>query len=124
MNQKIKKKLPWIGVIVLVIILFVVLIINNNRPGELDSFARCISDSGAKFYGAFWCSACNSQKDLFGRSERLLPYVECSSSNGQSQTIVCQQAKIESYPTWEFNGQRQVGVMSLQALSEKTGCQL
>ncbi len=120
-----KKRLPWIGGAAIIILLIVVLVISNNRPGELDNFAQCISDSGTKFYGAFWCSACKSQKEMFGRSVRLLPYVECSTADGNSQTIVCQQAKIESYPTWEFpDGTSQVGVQSLQILADKTGCSL
>ena len=118
-----KKRLPWLAAVVVVAVLIVILIINNNQPGELDDFARCLGDNGAKFYGAFWCSHCQDQKEMFGRSERLLPYIECSTADGNNQTIVCQQAKVESYPTWEFaDGQRQTGVLSLETLAAKTGC--
>jgi hypothetical protein len=123
MNKKIKKRLPFIGIIVLVALLIVVALVNNNRPSKYDGFAKCIKNSGAKLFGTFWCSACNTQKEMFGRSERLLPYVECSTANGNSQTVVCQQSNIESYPTWEFpDGNRQKGVLSFEVLAEKTGC--
>ncbi len=76
---------------------------NNKIPGELDSFASCLKDKGATFYGAFWCPHCQAQKKLFGRSVSKLPYVECSLPSGSGQTQLCIDKKIESYPTWNFN---------------------
>lgn len=97
----------------------------EKQPGELDGFAQCINESGAKFYGAFWCPHCNDQKALFGNSAKLLPYVECSTPDRQNQTQECIDAGIQSYPTWEFSdGSRESGVVSLDQLSEITGCQL
>lgn len=98
---------------------------SSNQPGEHDSFAQCLQEEGATFYGAFWCPHCQDQKALFGRSEKHLPYVECSLPNGQGQTKECIDEGIESYPTWEFSdGSRVGGVMSLAELSKKTGCTL
>ena len=95
----------------------------QNQPGPYDAFARCIADSGAKFYGAFWCPHCQDQKKMFGQSARLLPYVECSTPNGQGTTIVCTQKNVTQYPTWEFaNGERQVGTMTFDELATKTNC--
>jgi thiol-disulfide isomerase/thioredoxin len=51
---------------------------NEKTPGKYDAFAQCISDSGAKFYGAYWCPHCQAQKLLFGKSVEKLPYVECA----------------------------------------------
>lgn len=95
------------------------------QPGQLDSFAQCLEEEGATFYGAFWCPHCAEQKRLFGKSEDALPYIECSTPDGQRQTPVCQEAGIQSYPTWEFaDGGRLTGVVQLEELAEKTGCQL
>ena len=69
---------------------------------NLDEFAKCIADSGAKFYGAFWCSHCKDQKDLFGDSAQYLPYVECSTPDGNNQLPVCADEGIKIYPTWRF----------------------
>lgn len=96
-----------------------------SEPGKYDAFAVCLKDKGAVFYGAFWCTHCQSQKKLFGLSQKLLPYVECSTPDGQSQTQACKDKKIESYPTWEFaDGSRLNGEIPLQQLADKTSCPL
>lgn len=97
----------------------------SGEPGKLDAFATCLKDKGLKFYGAFWCPHCQAQKKLFGSSERLLPYIECSTPDAQEQTAVCKEKEIESYPTWEFSdGTRQSGEITLEQLSEKSQCPL
>ena len=74
-------------------------------------------------YGAFWCSHCKNQKALFGKSWKYVDYVECSTPNGQSQTVDCINAGIQSYPTWEFaDGSRKTGEVPLQDLAETSGC--
>ena len=96
-----------------------------KMPDKLDDFAKCIKDSGATFYGAFWCPHCQDQKAEFGRSVQYLPYVECSTSDGQSALQVCIDANIESYPTWEFkDGSRELGRLELSVIAERTGCAL
>jgi hypothetical protein len=98
---------------------------NSGAPGKLDSFAQCINDSGAKFYGAFWCPHCQNQKDEFGKSAKLLPYVECSTPDGRSQLPICDEAGIKGYPTWRFSdGTELTGEISLEKLSEVTSCPL
>jgi hypothetical protein len=99
-------------------------VVTEPNP-SLDIFATCIADSGATFYGAFWCSHCNSQKDAFGSSQKLLPYVECSTPDGRGQNASCADAGVTAYPTWEFpDGSRQEGEVALATLAEKTGCEL
>ena len=90
-----------------------------------DNFTTCLKEKGAVMYGAFWCSHCQAQKKLFGTSEKLLPYVECSTADGKAQTQVCQDKNIEGYPTWIFaDGFRQASEMSFNDLSTKTSCAL
>ncbi len=96
-----------------------------SRPvyGNLDGFAKCLGPKGATFYGAFWCSHCKDQKDLFGTSAKYLPYVECSPPDGNGQLEVCNAAGIRGYPTWIFSdGTRIGGAQSLDYLASKTGC--
>lgn len=91
----------------------------------LDGFATCLKDAGATFYGAFWCPHCKAQKALFAGSVDLLPYVECSSADGKSQTQVCKDKNVESYPTWVFkDGTRLTGEVPLETLGQKTACTL
>ena len=94
------------------------------EPGKYDTFATCLAEKGAVFYGAFWCPHCQAQKKLFGSSEKLLPYVECSLPNSKP-TQQCIEKKIDSYPTWEFaDGSRLTGEIPLEVLAEKTSCAL
>ncbi|MCX6733215.1 MAG: thioredoxin domain-containing protein [Candidatus Peregrinibacteria bacterium] len=95
------------------------------KPGPYDEFTRCLSDKGAKFYGAFWCPHCQRQKALFGKSAPLLPYVECSTPDAKGLLPICQEKKIEGFPTWIFaDNTRLTGEIELQKLSEKTSCAL
>lgn len=94
-------------------------------PGRLDAFATCLGEKGATFYGAFWCPHCQAQKQMFGKSKDKLPYMECSTPDGQGQLAVCTDAGVTNYPTWVFaDGTRVSGEQQLPALAEKTGCEL
>ena len=111
--------------VVVVVVGITWLIRTPAKPGQLDGFAQCIVDSGAKYYGAFWCPNCKNQEALFGRSAKLLPRTECSTPDGKSQLQVCTEAGITGYPTWTFaDGTRVTGTQDLDALSEKTSCSL
>lgn len=105
--------------------IFAYFYLQNHSSQKLDSFASCLKDKGAIFYGAFWCPHCQSQKKLFGSSEKNLPYIECSTPNGKEQTQECKDKNITGYPTWEFSGGEKVsGELKLEELSKKTNCQL
>jgi len=92
---------------------------------QLDGFARCLRDSGATFYGTYWCPQCAAQRELFGRAERYLRYVECADRGTDAQTPVCKRAGIKGYPTWEFrDGTRVTGRQSLERLAQHTKCDL
>jgi glutaredoxin len=112
----------------IILIVFAVLgssLFISAQPGRLDSFAQCLKDRGAVFYGAFWCPHCAAQKALFGRSSVHLPYVECSTPDGQGQLQICVDKEITNYPTWIFaDGERLTGEIPLQQLAEKTQCEL
>lgn len=98
-------------------------------PGKYDTFAQCLKDKGAIFYGAFWCPHCQDQKELFGSSAKYLPYVECSTPDGSAQTKECIDKKIEGYPTWELADGTRIpnengAGVTLETLSAKTSCPL
>ncbi len=95
------------------------------QPGEYTEFAQCVAASGTTFFGAFWCPHCQNQKAMFGDAADLLPYVECSTPDGQGRLQECIDANIQSYPTWEFADKTRVnGEISFADLSAKTGCPL
>jgi len=116
----------WIiGAVIIAVALIGWGIWDSKQPGELDAFAQCLGEKGALFYGAFWCPHCADQKKMFGRSVDELPYIECSTPDGKSQTQQCIEEDISSYPTWKFSeGENGEGVLSLEELAERTGCEL
>ncbi|KKT91367.1 MAG: hypothetical protein UW92_C0013G0016 [Candidatus Jorgensenbacteria bacterium GW2011_GWA2_45_13] len=125
------KKLLIISVVTLAVIALVVffyLVSGGSRAevrSDLDGFATCLTDKGVKFYGAYWCSHCQAQKALFGTAAGKLPYVECSTPDGQGENPICIQEGIKGYPTWVFtDGSRLSGEISLATLSEKSECVL
>lgn len=120
------KNILFIVIAVLILLGIGFLMKSNDKPGKLDSFASCLKDKGAVFYGAFWCPHCRDQKQMFGKSAKFLPYVECSTADGQNQLPLCKQKNITGYPTWDFisgtTTQRVGGTVELADLAEKTGC--
>mgnify|MGYP001571635365 FL=1 len=127
MNNNVKIFILVIGLLILGTVGTVLLQLNSvsSGPGKYDGFATCLKDKGAVFYGAFWCTHCQSQKKLFGSSQKLLSYVECSSLDGQSQLQICKDKKITGYPTWTFaDGTSLNGEIPLQQLADKTSCVL
>lgn len=118
-------KIVGVGVIIVVLVFVGLGIRNRVQPGKYDAFAQCLGEKGAVFYGAFWCSHCQEQKALFGRSADKLPYHECSAPDGQSQLSSCDEVGIKTYPTWILaGGERLNGVQQFATLAEKTGCAL
>ena len=91
-----------------------------------DSFAKCLASKNARMYGLYWCPHCADQKSEFGASFRYVPYIECASQDDPHQlTAACQAAGVKLFPSWQFGADPpKEGVLSLQDLSQKTGCSL
>jgi thiol-disulfide isomerase/thioredoxin len=125
MKKKQQQSLIIVGVLAIIVVIAGFWVYRNSTPGPFDDFAKCLKDQGAVMYGAFWCPHCQDQKALFGKSQKFIEYVECSTADSRGTTIACQKENITSYPTWAFSdGSRQTGTMSLSLLAEKTGCEL
>lgn len=93
-------------------------------PSKYDSFAQCITQSGAQMYGAWWCPHCNSQKAMFGDAWKHIKYIECSDSNRNSLPV-CDAAGVKNYPTWQFgDNSRETRLFTFEELAQKTGCTL
>ena len=115
----------WVVILLLVVAGLGVSVLGGRGSDKLNAFAQCLTDKKAIFYGAFWCPHCQAQKRTFSNSAKLLPYVECSTPDGQGQLQVCKDKEIKQYPTWEFSdGSRLTGEIPLTQLAEKTGCVL
>ncbi len=133
MNKNAKIFILIIGLLILGTVATVLLQSNSTPagPGKYDTFAQCLKDKGAVFYGAFWCPHCQAQKKLFGSSAKLLPYVECSTADGTGQLQVCKDKNITGYPTWILADGTLVpddspdgAGVKLETLAAKTSCVL
>jgi hypothetical protein len=93
---------------------------NGPQDGQYDNFAKCLAEKKVTMYGAYWCPHCQNTKKAFGTSFKYVPYVECT-----IETKKCTELSINGYPTWTFaDSSRVEGEMSLQDLSQKSGCSL
>ncbi len=120
-----KKRHYGIYLLIVIVIIIAAYFLMFGSSSKYDAFAKCLTANGIKFYGAFWCPHCKDQKSMFGNSIKYAPYIECSTPDGQGQLQLCQNVNITGYPTWIFaNGTREEGELSLQELSDKTGCNL
>jgi hypothetical protein len=89
------------------------------------SFAKCLATKQAKMYGLSWCPHCVDQKEMFGEAFHYVPYVECGIIATKEETPQCKAAGIKLFPSWQFGmDPPKEGVLSLEALSDKTGCSL
>ena len=119
-----KKQIFQIGLISLLFLISSCSGGSSYDSENLNEFAQCITENGAKMYGAYWCSYCNSQKNMFDNSWEYIDYIECSLPNQGGQTQHCIEQGITGYPTWEFeDGTRLSGALSFGDLASKTGCQ-
>ncbi len=89
---------------------------------QLQALAIHLTETGAKFYGAYWCPRCQEQKALFKASADRLPYVECSSGGrGSPLTAPCVTHNIRSYPTWIIDDNRYTGLQTPRTLAGAAG---
>ncbi|TAK03777.1 hypothetical protein EPO34_01270 [Patescibacteria group bacterium] len=98
---------------------------NGQVPSPATAFAQCLTEKGAKMYGAWWCPHCTKQKALFGNAFSKVDYVECSPGGTKAMSQKCKDDGVEGYPTWTFpDGTRLSGEQSFEALGAKVGCEL
>ena len=84
------------------------------------ALAKHLAETGAKMYGAFWCSHCIEQKEIFGAGAEI-PYVECFPDGWERGTPLsgsCEAAKVDGFPTWVINGKKLEGEQTLEKLAE------
>jgi uncharacterized membrane protein/glutaredoxin len=93
----------------------------ESTPATL-ALAEHLTAGGSRMYTAYWCPHCHEQKELFGRqATEKLTVIECAPDGRNSQKALCDQKKIEGYPTWEINGKLDSGVKPLAKLAELSG---
>jgi len=89
---------------------------------HLMALAIHLRDSGARFYGTYWCPVCQKQKALFEASAKRLPYVECTpKGRGGTLNFACVANNVTEYPTWIIHGFRRTGVVAVDELARLSG---
>ena len=95
-------------------------VVTTDSPPEAKSLAQRLRAAGAQMYGAFWCSHCYEQKQIFGKAAmEEFPYVECFPEGwkqGIDMAPVCKEANLEGFPTWVIGSQRIEGAQELETL--------
>lgn len=91
----------------------------SKKPGQLDDFAKCLTEKGAVIYGNDYCQYTNRELNFFGKSKGYLNYVKCAENKA-----LCDNKGVKITPTWEINGQMLERVQSLEKLAELSGCNL
>jgi len=110
---------------VLVLLVAAYLAGRYHKNHKYDAFAQCLATKQAKMYGLYWCPHCIEQKEMFGASFHNVPYVECAIKGSSEMAPECKAAGLKLFPSWQFGtGAPKEGVLSLEELSEKTGCSL
>ena len=118
--KKKNKKIIILGLVLVAVVVSVNAIIqSSNTPGELDSFATCLTENEVKMFGTDWCQFCQQQKKMFGKSFKQVDYINCDTESEE-----CYANGIRSYPTWKVDGESYSGVQQLNRLSDLTGCAL
>lgn len=97
----------------------------TTRSGKAEmALAAHLKQIGAKMYGAYWCSHCHDQKQLFGKSAfSQINYIECDPKGKNPQPDLCKAANVKGFPTWEINGKSVSGTQSLDELATLSGYQ-
>ncbi|MEZ6074910.1 MAG: hypothetical protein R3C56_04300 [Pirellulaceae bacterium] len=92
----------------------------KGTADDLVAFAKALTDSGTRFFGAAWCPHCTDQRQLFQDGGKFLPFVEVTNPDRTPNQVAIDEGVTE-YPTWEFpDGTRLTGVHP-QTLTTKSG---
>jgi hypothetical protein len=122
-DGKTKKTLLYGVIVILLVGAFIAFRYHENH--KYDSFAKCLAAKQTKMYGLSWCSHCADQKEMFGDAFHYVPYVECGDIATKDETPECKAAGLKLFPSWQFGVEPpREGLLSLEALSDKTGCSL
>jgi hypothetical protein len=95
----------------------------NSKSGKSElALAAHLKKIGVKLYGAWSCSHCHAQHQLFGvEAFAKINYIECDEQGVNSQLELCKAEKIVVVPTWDINGQQYSGITSPEKLAELSG---
>jgi len=122
-NRKRKNVLVYGGIVVVLAAAYYAGWHRKNH--KYDAFAQCLSSKQAKMFGLSWCPHCVEQKEMFGEAFHYVHYEECGIVETHEETPACKIQGIKLFPSWQFGTDPpREGVLSMESLSERTGCSL
>ena len=114
MKRKVMKAITFL--IIFGVVIFAAFLITSKGEETSNEVAKCIGENSI-LYTQLGCHACETQKDLFGESYQLLNKIDCYYNPEK-----CIDTNITATPTWIINGEKYVGVQSIEELKELTNC--
>ncbi len=118
-----KNKLATVAVVGIILVIAGAIIFFQNFNG--DTIQNTPAEKTAKWIGEHsvlyvqtGCSHCVEQEELFGVNVRFLTIVDCIKEENRQACIL---AGIEATPTWIIDGEKYVGVKTIEELKELTG---
>jgi hypothetical protein len=119
---KIKKKHIYFFIFICIVFALGFWIYHSaTSPGKYDNFAKCLTAEGFIMAGTEWCSNCQDQKGLFGKSFKYINYKNCGTNEEW-----CSANGINRYPTWILpDGTKRQGNQELSSLQQtSSNCNL
>lgn len=110
-------KKSWITwTIIILVILLGIYIINRPYPETQEEVVKCIAGKSV-LYSQLGCHACETQEEIFGENYKHIEVVDCFFEQNE-----CIEKEIQGTPTWIINGEKHLGVQTIDELREITGC--
>jgi len=117
-----KNKAITIGIVMVILLVAGGIIYFKNFSGAATQdipsveVAKWIGEHSVLYYQPS-CSHCIEQEKLFGENVEYLTMIDCTQSENQQQ---CIDVGITATPTWIINGEKYIGVQSVEKLKELT----
>ena len=111
--MKIKKRWITLGIIFIIVIISIIVLATRGN-GVSKELAKCIGEN-SEFYVQLGCSACEKQKEMFGKNSQYLNIIDCWFEREKC-------LEITHVPTWIINEEKYTGVQNIETLKELTGC--
>jgi hypothetical protein len=116
MKKKTKSLIITIVILAAIAVIAVLALTKHPAPSTDAETAKCIG-SKSLLYVQLGCSHCKDQEDMFGENVKYLKMIDCF-----YERQACIDANITGTPTWTINGEKYLGVQSIDKLKELTGC--
>jgi|SRR3989344_2231818 len=108
-------KKRWITLIVIIgVIILAVYLVKRNSNSVSKETTLCIANNSV-IYTQLGCHACENQEEIFRNNYQYLNIVDCFYEKEKCKDI-------ERTPTWLINGEKYIGVKTIEELKELTGC--